>query len=220
MPYARSIAAALAAVTWVLGGCATSRSELRLASPVGSPAAVANANAPIAIIRTVRDMRTFEQAPKQPNIPSLGFEGASQATADAKLRAIGRKRNTYGNALGDVFLQDGQTVESVIRENVRAALQDAGYVVRDDAAANPSAVVVDVRIKQFWAWIHPGFWAITVNTDIDTDLSLSTKTDAMPVTVHVQDARALVTDSAWLETIDKALQAYRREAAGKLAAAK
>jgi len=80
--------------------------------------------------------------------------------------------------------------------------------------------VIDAHIKQFWAWIHPGFWAITVHTDIATDLDLSTAAGAVPVVVHVQDARALVTDSAWLETIDKALQAYRQEAMQKLPPAK
>jgi hypothetical protein len=203
-----------------LGGCATNRSELLIGSGPSPQTRPINANAPTAVIRSVKDERIFEQAPRQANIPSLGFEGATQATAETKLRAIGRKRNGYGMALGDVLLQDGQTVESVVRENLASALQDAGYNVRSGDTANTAALVIDVRIKEFWAWIHPGFWAITVNTDIATDLTLSTMSNSIPVVVHVKDPKMFVTDSAWIEAIDKGLEAFRHEAARKLPAAK
>ena len=210
------LAAGLLATTLVLGGCATSRSELKLASPAPTQTTAHRANAPTAVIRTVKDDRIFEQAPGDPSTPSLGFEGALQATAEAKSRAIGRKRNTFGKALGDVFLQDGQTVESVIRENLATVLVGAGYNVRNEPAGEPPALLIDVRIGKFWAWVQPGFWAITVNTDIATDLQLSTTAIAIPVTVHVEDPRQIVTDSAWIEAVETALQVYRREVAQKL----
>ena len=205
-----------AALVLVLGGCATTRSELRVASPVAAPASAPNANAPAAFIRTVKDDRKFEQAPPEPSTPSLGLEGATQATAETKLRAIGRKRNGYGRALGDVLLENGQTVESIVRENLAAALREAGYNVRSEAAADPRALIVDVRITKFWAWVQPGFWAITVKAEIATDVTLSNAASATMVNVQLEDAKAIVTDSVWSETIDKALQAYRREAAQKL----
>jgi hypothetical protein len=42
--------------------------------------------------------------------------------AEVKARAIGRKRNTYGKALGDMVLEGGQTVEGVVREYLVIAL--------------------------------------------------------------------------------------------------
>ena len=220
MPYTRPVAAALLAASLLLGGCATNRSEVRLAQP-GVPATRSpNVNAPTAVIRTVSDERTFEQAPDEPSTPSLGFEGALQATAEAKSRAIGRKRNTFGKALGDVFLQDGQTVEGIVRENLAAALREAGFNVRGEQVTDPASLVIDVHVKKFWAWVQPGFWAITVNADISTDLDISTASSPLPVTIHVEDARQFVTDSAWIETIEKALQSYRREASSKLSGAK
>lgn len=202
----------------LLGGCATTRSELRISEPAPAQARASSPDRPVAVIRSVRDERVFEQAPDEPSTPSLGFEGADKATAEAKLRAIGRKRNTFGKALGDVFLQDGQTVESVVRENLAAGLRDAGYEVRDDAGPRTPALVVDARIKQFWAWMNPGFWAVTVNTAIATDLTLSASPNALPVNVHVKDSRQFVTDGVWLETVEKALAAYRQAAAEKLVA--
>jgi hypothetical protein len=113
-------------------------------------------------------------------------------------------------------LQDGQTVESVIRENLAASLREAGYNVRDEPAGQPPSLTIDVCIRKFWAWIQPGFWAITVNPDIATDVNLSTAASAATITVHVEDARQVVTESAWTETVEKALQAYRHEAGRKL----
>ena len=216
MPECRLAGIGLLIATFVLAGCATSRSEVQLTSTAATRAVPERADAPTAIIRTVKDERTFEQAPKQPSTPSLGFEGAAQATSEAKLRAIGRKRNTYGMALGDVFLQPGHTVESVVRDNLTSALRDAGYNVRTTAVGDAPVLVIDVQIKKFWAWLNPGFWAITVNTDIATDMKLSTDANSTEVSVHVEDGRALVTDSAWIEVVDKALQEYRREVARKL----
>lgn len=208
-------AAVLLAMGWLLGGCATSRSELRLATPAAT-AAPAAAGARVAVIRSVKDERVFEQAPDEPSTPSLGFEGAQQASAEAKLRAIGRKRNAFGKALGDVFLQDGQTVEGVVRDNLAAALREAGFNVRADAGGDAAALLVDVKIRKFWAWVQPGFWAVTVKANIDTELQLSGAAGTTTVATQVEDARQFVTDAVWMETIDKALQAHRREAVQKL----
>jgi hypothetical protein len=199
-------------------GCATSRSEIKLTSPVPAEAGAAGAAGRTAIIRTVKDERVFEQAPGDPSTPSLGFEGAAKATAETKLRAIGRKRNTFGQALGDVLLQDGQTVEAVIRDSLAAALRQSGYRLVEASSLEPGTLVVDVHIKTFWAWLNPGFWAVTANTNIATDIDIADRTGAARVSIHYEDSRQFVTDSAWIEVIDKALQAYRAEAAQKLAA--
>ena len=206
-----------------LGGCATSRSELRLSTPGASPATISatkSGKALPAYIRSVKDERSFEQAPREASTPSLGFEGAAQATAAAKARAIGRKRNGFGKALGDVFLQDGQTVDSVVRDNLAVALTESGYEVLANPPTEPGALVIDVQVKKFWAWVQPGFWAITVHTEIATDLSLSSTSTPTSVLVHVEDGRQFVTDSAWLETVEKALLSYRREVVQKIPGSK
>jgi hypothetical protein len=213
----RSIAINLALLSCAaLIGCATSRSEIKLSSTAAAEAPPAQATGKIAAIRIVKDERIFEQAPEEPSTPSLGFEGAAKATAETKLRAIGRKRNTFGQAIGDVLLQDGQTVEGVVRESLAAALRESGYQLAEPTNPPPAAMVIDVHIKTFWAWLNPGFWSITANTSIATDLDIADRAGALAISVHYQDSRQFVTDSTWIEVIDKALQAYRVEAAKKL----
>jgi len=215
------ITALILAASTALVGCATSRSEVKLATPgatatPGAGVAAATATKGFAVIRTVADQRSFEQAPDDPSTPSLGFEGAQQATAETKLRAIGRKRNTFGQALGDVLLQGGQTVEIVVRDTLADALRQSGYQVVDAASAPPSALLVDVHVKDFWAWLNPGFWAITVNARIATDLQMAGQPGAHRVEVHHKEPRQFVTEGVWIEAVQTALQAWRDEAVKKL----
>lgn len=200
----------------MLGGCATSRSEIKISSPGASAASPPGASARAVVIRSVKDERVFEQAPKVASIPSLGFEGASKATEEVKARAIGRKRNTFGQALGDVLLENGQTVTSLVRDSLSAALQQAGFRVATEANAGAAPLVLDVRIKQFWAWFQPGFWAITLNTAIETDLDVVGAGAPVSLRAQATDSRQIATDSAWLEIVEKALSSYRTEAATRL----
>jgi hypothetical protein len=190
----------------VLSGCATSRSEIRISAP---PVAATTATGPELVIRHIEDARVFEQAPAHPGTPSLGWGGADQAPAEIKARAIGRKRNTYGKALGDVLLEEGKSVSGVLRENLAAALGAAGYRVVDAAKASPDALQLDVRIDKFWAWFQPGFWQITLNGDVATQLTFEGQPAAFSVGASAQDKRQMAHDGAWVEIIDAAIAKYR-----------
>lgn len=206
---------ALALVCLALTGCATSRSEIKLNTPVVASTTSTTGSKGAVFIRTISDKRSFEQAPSDPSIPSLGFEGAAQASDALKGRAIGRKRNTYGKALGDVLLEDGQTVTSVVRENLVAAFTDAGYKVETDAMAASLPTVIDVEIRKFWSWFQPGFWAITLSADIQADLKLAGAAKPNTIDVHVEDKRQTATDGAWMVIMQQALNDFRRQVAAQ-----
>ena len=201
-----------------MAGCAIDRSEIKLSSPETMPASTDVASARTAVIRSVQDERTFEERPEEPSTPSLGFGGADKASSDIKARAIGRKRNGWGKALGDVLLENGQTVEGLVREHLAAALVQAGYQVTDEGAGASSPLVIDVHIKQFWAWFQPGFWSITLSTNITTDLDISGAESPTTIRVHQEENRQLATETAWMEIVGKALDDYRAQVVRKAAA--
>lgn len=190
-------------------GCATNRSALTLKSSTVTSANAVAKTGQTAVIRLVKDNRVFEQAPKDPSIPSLGFEGATNATAELKAKAVGRKRNGFGKAMGDITLQNGKTVEGVIKERLTLALEQAGYDVKQAGDVAQPNLVVDVNVKQFWAWFQPGFWAIALHTRIETDLSVDGA--AAPVTVKsdVEESRQAATDGAWVSVLSKGLDDYQ-----------
>jgi hypothetical protein len=106
-------------------------------------------------IAEVRDNRRFEVAPKDPYMPSLQSPGAVHSGA-IRSRAIGRQRDGYGLALGNVLLPDGRTVELVVREAVTKALAELGYAVVE--ASSPQfekALPMHIDIEQFWTWYTP-----------------------------------------------------------------
>jgi hypothetical protein len=204
-------AVALTAVL-LMSGCATSRSEIKLHTPtVVAPATTESSGQHVVVIGKITDERAFAEAPDDPSTPTLGFGGADKATAEIKARAVGRKRNTYGKALGDVLLQPGQTVEGTVRENLVAAFEQAGYRVRAENDAGPSPLVVDVHIKQFWSWFTPGFWAITLSNNIATDLVFNGTGAPVTVSTHVEDKHAAATEGDWMQIVDKGLEAYRAQ---------
>jgi uncharacterized lipoprotein YajG len=137
------------------GGCATSRGTLDIRVAASSnPAA-----GPAVKIMNVEDRREFQVNPRDPSIPSLKDDDIKNPAIT--IRAIARKRNTYGQALGDILLPEGRSVADLTREAVTRAFRQAGYRVLgndDPAPAQP----VTVRIDQFWAWMTPGFWALTL----------------------------------------------------------
>lgn len=196
-----------------LTGCATSRSEVKLSMPAApAQTAAVPANGKTVYIRSVTDERVFEENPSNPSVPSLGFGGAQKASADVKARAIGRKRSGFGHAEGDVLLQHGQTVTGVVEENLAAALRRAGYsVVTAPPAAGASPIVMDVAIKQFWAWFRPGFWETTLTCNIWTDLTVAERAKPVAIMIKSQQGHFAATDSAWIEVVKAALAKYQEQ---------
>lgn len=212
-------AAALLFVSALLGGCATSRSELKIAAPDATSSTPVTKQRAV-VIRSVRDERQFAEKPADPSVPSLGSGGVTAASDAVKARAIGRKRNGFGMALGDVLLDDGQTVTGLVRDNLSSAFRQAGYRVAPDAAsAGASPLLVDVRIRKFWAWFTPGMMTITLAAHIETDVVISDAGTTTMVSVKATDDRMAATEGAWAEIVQKALAAYRAEAAKKVAVA-
>jgi hypothetical protein len=196
-----------------LSGCATTRSQIHVnAPPDAEQSSAPTDGARTVLIRAVTDDREFAEAPSDPSTPSLGSGGASNAPAEIKARAVGRKRNGFGQAMGDVLLGEGETVVGLTRDSVATGLRHAGYRVATDASAasDPASapLVLDVHIKKFWAWLQPGFWAVTVHADIATDLQFEGTGAPVVVSVPTQEGHQIVTDNVWIDAVNKALKEY------------
>src|SRR5690349_10713187 len=94
-------AIALVAAGALLGGCATNRSEVKVSGPAPATTQVAVTKERAVVIRSIKDDRQWTSGSGDPAQPSLGFEGAAAATEATKARAIARKRNGFGQAMGD-----------------------------------------------------------------------------------------------------------------------
>lgn len=213
----------LASAAMVLGmlalgsGCATSRDAMRLDIPE-APAAAASTGKTV-YIRSVKDARRFEDNPSDPSVPSLGHGGVGAVSAAERTRAIARKRNTYGKALGDIFLEEGQTVETVVADTLKSAYRGMGYTVADSGSGLPrDAVVLDVKVDRFWAWMKPGFAALTLTADVAATIDISSSGRSARKTVTGQGEKKAQTGvlSNWREAFSRALASFRDDAMSKL----
>jgi uncharacterized lipoprotein YajG len=195
----------------LLGGCATTRSYTTLTVP--SPAAVVSSSSgKIIAIDGVQDRREFQVDPRDPSIPSLKGGADYQLNAEQRKAAIGRKRNTYGMALGDYQLHGGQTVETLTHDLIATTLRTLGYQIPDGTTAPPGAEHLKVTVNQFWAWMTPGFWTATIEAKLDTQLVFSGASGERSIEVTGYGRNQIQTgrEANWQLTYDRAFRDYQK----------
>lgn len=200
----------------MLGACATSRSTLSLQLPQQGTYVTADK---VAQIEAVTDARHFEEDPDDPSTPSLKKGAKYALDAAGREKAIARKRNGYGMAIGDIVLEGDATVTSLTRELVAQGLRERGYrVLAPGEAAPEGALPVRVAIKEFWAWATPGFWAGTIEARVRTGIELPGGRNAEVVGYGeniVQTGR----DLNWQQAYERAFADYREKLRAALQAA-
>lgn len=209
-------AAALIGIVVFLAGCATSRGVVELKTPTSKVTGPSNGKS--IYINSVVDTRIFESKPTDPNIPSL--DPGEEKNDQIKLRAVARKRNTYGMALGDILLKEGQTVESVIHDSLRQAFSENGYnVVENKQLVTSDTYIVDAHINKFWSWMNPGFWALRISAEISTGVGIkqeNSTTNEETIDVKASDTFQTGAEGNWIEIMHSALKAYIEQVKLKL----
>lgn len=154
--------ALLLSTSLFLTGCVTGTRHLdNIQVPQHSSGKTAGGDVYIA---SILDSRKFEQSPSTPSTPSV--KGNLSSTSKETLATlIGRQRNGYGAAMGDVALPNGVTIQDLTRKLLTEGLESRGYKVTDDPNA-PHRVSVDV--EKFWAWFSPGFVAVSFEANLQT----------------------------------------------------
>lgn len=187
-----------------LTACATGRDTLDVRVSVPE-----NPNTSRAVlIREVADNRVFEVDPRQADIPSLSRGEIDNEELTS--RAIARKRNSFGAAMGDIVLPEGRTVADVVREAVTKTLRENGYAVYESSAeAGASAIGLDIGIERFWAWFRPGFARIAMEFATVVNLSPNpvTRAGEMQISGESRVQGQAATLSNWLEAIDAGIAA-------------
>jgi hypothetical protein len=186
-----------------LSGCAVGRGVVDVRVP---PSSSPDAGTPVKIVEVV-DKRIFQLKPPQPSTPSLKNGEIHDKAITG--RAIARKRNTYGMALGDILLPEDRSVESLTEEALTKALNEAGYrVLSKDDAGYADAPALTVEIQQFWAWATPGFWEISLEFQSQVALRGDWPVDegARTVRGYAKVGSIAATESVWQEVLDKGIQ--------------
>jgi len=148
----------LSLVIAVCSGCATNRGIIDVQEEVSANPANGVA---VKFVR-VTDKRVFKIDPRQADIPSLKNNEINDPAITS--RAIARKRNTYGKALGDILLPEGSTVMGLVESSLTKGLRENGFrILLEGEEGYELAIPVEVDIEKFWGWFSPGFWSLGLN---------------------------------------------------------
>ncbi|OIQ95890.1 hypothetical protein GALL_221360 [mine drainage metagenome] len=206
---------AVAACAASLSACAAGRSVVTLdQAKITAPAQVQSVAVKIV---QVTDARAFEEDPPNPSDPSLSSDDLHDA--GLKARAIGRKRNGYGMAMGEVMLPEGSTVSGVIRTAVANGFREAGYrVVEAGQDGFDQARPVSLRIEQYWCWFQPGFFGVTVHNKgrIDVTGPLPNGATALVVQSGAKQTMMAVTEDDWQKIASEGLASLTANTAAAL----
>lgn len=191
-------------------GCVTGRRTLAL--PISAHESHAATQGRV-YIATVTDNRQFQNKPSDPSVPSIDGD-VTRLTAPEKDKMIGRQRNTFGKAMGDIGLAENDSVTKRTRLLVSEGLRRKGYEIADDPKA-PTTVAVS--IDEFWGWGTPGFWALTFEAKLQCTLSISSPDGVQTAIVkgyginHGQVAK----DVNWQEAFDPAFEDFMTNLAAR-----
>ena len=140
-------------------GCVLGRRTIEIPIPIAEAPPSVKGEVHIA---SVIDNRVFRNKPRAPSIPSVDGD-VDSFSADQKALMIGRQRNTYGMAMGDIALPAEDSVVIRAKLLLGEGLKRRGYRISSGASSPHSA---SISIDEFWAWFTPGFLSISFESRI------------------------------------------------------
>jgi hypothetical protein len=207
---------AILAALCLTAGCVTGTRSISLGvSPADSYSK--NPGKGTVAIGTITDERAFENKPDDPSMPSVKGD-VKDLTPAARSTYIGRQRNTYGHAMGDIALPAGSTVQGKVAELLGEGLKRRGFELTDPAKADS---LVTAGIQRFWSWGTPGFAVLTFEAQISCTVTITrgAKQSTFVVKGYGKNHGQIAKDGNWRETWDIAFADFLANLDQQLASA-
>jgi len=176
----------------LFSGCVVGRRTVAL--PVSQNPGVVASKGEFAIT-SAEDKRHFENKPSDPSTPSIDGDVTKVSKNDLETM-IGRQRNTYGHAMGDIALPSPETVRTKGIELIEEGLRRSGYTV---SKSSGGANTVSADIEEFWAWANPGFVSVGFEARIRCRLTITKgeKRASFVVSGHAENRGQVARDANW-----------------------
>jgi hypothetical protein len=185
------IAAALLSCA-LFSGCVMGRRTVALAVPTTPAPASPKGEF---VVNSAEDLRHFEDKPASPDTPSV--DGVVSSKSKEELAGmIGRQRNTYGKAMGDIALPAPATVQTKTIELIEEGLRRSGYTI---AKGSASANTASAKIDSFWAWFTPGMWSVGFEARVECHITIThgNKTATLYVQGRGENRGQVASDANW-----------------------
>lgn len=165
------------------------------------------------LVGQVYDKRQFVNKPSDPSTPSVDGD-VSQLNAATKALMIGRQRNGYGRAMGDIALPKDRSVILLTRELLVESLKRNGYSISTTEADRS----VDVDIDEFWAWFSPGMWSVSFEARVYCTLVVKRNSDLKTVIIRGYGINKgqVASDANWKLAYQRAFEDFLSKSAVEL----
>ena len=161
-------------------------------------------------VESVKDVRAFENDPKQASIPSLYKHNVNEVSAKEKQKYIGRTRSSYGKGLWNVILENKQRTTSIVRARIEDAFRSNGYqVVKNENEIDKDTISVNARIEKLWTYMTLGAVKVGLNADISTILSVNNK--ELSTVVKRKEEYLLINQNDYVNIIKSSLAEYKEK---------
>lgn len=196
-------------------GCVVGRRTVSLTVPTAT--SVGAASKGTVVIKKISDDRHFENKPAEPSVPSIDGD-VTTISAEQRKVFIGRQRNGFGKAMGDIAMPAGQNVEDRTLALLQEGFSRRGYTV---ATQGDSKDGVDVSIDEFWAWFTPGFATISFESRITCKLTIRRGDQVQNVTVngHGLNKGQIASDANWALAYTRGFEDFLKNLDAELAKA-
>ena len=186
----------------LMTGCVLGRRTVDLAVPslpAGEPNGIS------VTVKPPSDARTFENKPSDPSTPSIDGD-VNSLTKDEQLLMIGRQRNGYGMAMGDVALPVDETITQKMQQLVIEGLEARGYRVEGEGGDYQ----VEVKVEEFWGWFTPGMFVVTFEARLKSNIELSkgSEREILTVTGHGVNRGQVASDANWQLAYKRAFEDF------------
>jgi hypothetical protein len=152
------------------------------------------------------DARDFQNKPSDPSTPSIDGD-VTTMSSDQKGMMIGRQRNSYGHAMGDIALPVGESVTERTKVLIEDALRHRGYAVTPNRSAANTA---SVKIDEFWAWFSPGMFTISFEARVYCTVELKRAGETTPVVIkgYGKNLGQVASDANWQLAYERAFKDF------------
>lgn len=161
-------------------------------------------------IESVKDVRTFENDPKQASTPSLYKHNVNEVSAKEKQRYIGRTRNSYGKGLWNVVLENNQRTTSIVRARIEDAFRSNGFqIVKNENEIDKDTIKVNASIEKLWTYMTLGATKVGLNADISTTLSINNK--ELNTVIKRKEEYFLINQNDYANIVKSSLAEYKEK---------
>lgn len=195
----------LATIAMTLSGCVVGRRTVDLEVPVS---VISSEQKGTMKLLSVSDARDFQNKPSSPSTPSVDGD-VDRMSLDEKSRMIGRQRNGYGMAMGDIALPAGVSIEEKAKKLIEEGLKERGYAM---TVQGPSDYTVDVTVRKFWAWFTPGMFTISFEANLECEAEIvgQSRTEILRVVGYGRNVGQIASDANWQLAYQRAFEDFHQ----------